>query len=438
MTLVGWWPLHDSSAQDYSGNGNHGTPNGGVTTGVAGRGGLEAMSFDGTDDYIDTPNPLSYNDRRFAFGGWVRPRNSGASEEHVISVADDGSNPRTMLVWRGDHFSIYADDGSNVLNNQGHNSGRMANEWYHVFLIRKDDTWYTVVDGEVVDITTKSLGNTLDSSDPADMEIGRAKDGTSYIDASICDVRAYKRDLTLSEVYKLYKIGNTDLARPPTNGISRYPLDGDATDAWGSNDGTNNGVTFVSNAVSGQSGYFEGSNTDYIEINDGGDNSTWYGLSELTVSMWVNPDSINDWQRYIEAGGTNNSNIWMLLNKSGSELAAEILDSNGNLQTAGYGRNLPTNVWSHIAFVVDSNSLTLYVNGTVENRVSTAGGIDTESDGDPVRIGKNNGSSEALTGHLDDVRIYDYALEPHEVFEVYQWGTRGKDMRKHLVNRRQR
>jgi hypothetical protein len=39
-------------------------------------------------------------------------------------------------------------------------------------------------------------------------------------------------------------------------------------------------------------------------------------------------------------------------------------------------------------------------------------------------------------GKLDDPRLYSRPLKSHEVFQLYQWGTRGRDMRKLTVNAR--
>jgi hypothetical protein len=41
-----------------------------------------------------------------------------------------------------------------------------------------------------------------------------------------------------------------------------------------------------------------------------------------------------------------------------------------------------------------------------------------------------------MDGLIDDVRIYDRALEPWEIHEIYRWGTRGRDLRPDLVRKK--
>lgn len=49
--LIGWWPLHEKTGRsnDLSGNENHGSNNSPIH-GIAGKGGLTAYSFNGSDD----------------------------------------------------------------------------------------------------------------------------------------------------------------------------------------------------------------------------------------------------------------------------------------------------------------------------------------------------------------------------------------------------
>ncbi|MFT4892883.1 MAG: hypothetical protein ACI8Z7_000672 [Candidatus Nanohaloarchaea archaeon] len=71
MGLIGWWPLHENSgrANDLSGNGNHGSLNGSLTQGSAGKGGLVAYKFDGSDDYVSISPTLK--DPEFSVSLWV-------------------------------------------------------------------------------------------------------------------------------------------------------------------------------------------------------------------------------------------------------------------------------------------------------------------------------------------------------------------------------
>lgn len=92
--LIGWWPLHEDSgrASDLSGNGNHGTLSGGVTQGVAGRGGLTAYSFDGVDGEVALPAQTLGNS--FTVALWVYPRSNTPDEtqDHNFWTHKDGDD----------------------------------------------------------------------------------------------------------------------------------------------------------------------------------------------------------------------------------------------------------------------------------------------------------------------------------------------------------
>ncbi len=75
--LVGYWPLDDTSettASDESGNNNDGTLNGGVLVNQTGKVG-QAMSFDGSDDYISLEGDPFTNSSAVSFSVWVNVNN---------------------------------------------------------------------------------------------------------------------------------------------------------------------------------------------------------------------------------------------------------------------------------------------------------------------------------------------------------------------------
>ena len=98
--------------------------------------------------------------------------------------------------------------------------------------------------------------------------------------------------------------------------------------------------------------------------------------------------------------------------------------------------NFVAKEWSHVSLIFDSNNdeISLFHNGVHIETKSVSFVNETETD---LYIGYDGvGNDEYYQGKLDDVRIYDKALSPSEVFELYRWGTRGRDMRKLTTNSR--
>lgn len=233
MTLIGWWPLHDDSAQDYSGNGNHGTPNGSPTTGVAGKAGLQATSFNGSDDYI---SGVGNQDRDYlTLSVWIRPDSLPSSGERtVIWHGNAGTTEDNFgLTYEDDRFRFSFQPSSGNINVYGGTPSQ--NEWTHLAMTWDGDTAIGYVNGESVVRSTSESGELVSNSSNR-LQIGAYDDDSSSwvenVDGSICDLRVYNSALSQSEIQTLYESGSADLASPPTDGVARYKLDGDATDTW--------------------------------------------------------------------------------------------------------------------------------------------------------------------------------------------------------------
>jgi hypothetical protein len=217
MTLELHLPLHDGAngtAVDYSGNDNHGTLNGGPTTGVAGRGGLQATSFDGTDDYIATP--VRFNDYSDAItvSAWVRlPTVSSSGYERVMAARSSGGNTYAFLrLWDGNpNFG----SASSTSNQAVGSSVVPENEWVHLVGVWDGSEYRVYLNGSL-DGSTSGNWESVD----ADAYIAARNDQndgtvTQYNELSVCDVRVYNRALSAAEIQTLYEWGSADLARPP-------------------------------------------------------------------------------------------------------------------------------------------------------------------------------------------------------------------------------
>jgi hypothetical protein len=89
----------------------------------------------------------------------------------------------------------------------------------------------------------------------------------------------------------------------------------------------------------------------------------------------------------------------------------------GATQTTEHGvegpASLPLNTWTHLATTYDGSRLRLYVNGVEVASAAFTGSIATS--GGAFRIGGNSIWGEFFEGFIDEIRIYDRALEPAEI-----------------------
>lgn len=437
--LVGYWPLHDNSAIDYSGNGNHGTLNGGVTTGVAGKGGLQAMNFDGNDDYILANSSTVDGETEASVMGWCKVKKDGTfggiyGHQSNINSAGGGILIKKQNSDQNNAINVLLngyDGGSNPTIKWTPPSD-FWDEWNHVGVTWDGSKLRLYINSEVVASSDASSVSTL--NDLGAFEIGRYEwadtGGVYYGNTDACDVRVYSRALSDAEVQTLYEWGKGDYVRPPNDGISYYKLDGDATDSWGSNDGTTEGgVAYSSNSIRNQSLDLDGSD-DYVETK----NFSALESNTFSISFWGYVKDQSKFNGAIVQRNSNNSGVFLGTDGDSNDPYFGIHDTNGNNHaiTSGAG-NWPENKWIHVAGIKTESGMKLFLNSNLEDNIQQS--FTPLSTSSTTYIGANQSKTRAyFRGLIDDVRIYDRAISRREVHELYRWGTRGRDMRKFLVN----
>jgi large repetitive protein len=148
----------------------------------------------------------------------------------------------------------------------------------------------------------------------------------------------------------------------------------------------------------------------------------------LSVVLWVRsgaaglhglvnkylPGSLNGYQIFINSG----------------MLCAWYFKDAGNYVWDGTGCSLMTpgvtdNLWHHVALVVDDSGGRLYVDGEVQASrawTGTPGAVSTTTD---LVIGSYPGvAAPYLPGTIDDVRLYDRALDADEVAGLHSGASR--------------
>ena len=416
--IVGWWPLHDDTAQDYSGNGNHGTLNGGVTTGVAGRGGLQAMSFDGGNDIIDITKP-SLDNSTWSFWIKLNSVNTGSVQTVTRARTPDGYNLK--IDEEGGTLTASQYDGSSW---QSSSFGSVTTEkWYHIVVTNDSENseLTTFLDSSVTGSTTTAYNDTNDIG----FSIGASPYDANYSNIILYDFRIYNYVLSSSEIQTLYEWGSQDLARPRTDGTSYYKLDGDATDSWGSNDGTTYGGVSWVDGVRGQAVSLDGSDDEIVSSN------TVATTDYMTVSAWVKkPTSTTDNEYAVTWGPDSNNLVTIFYYGSSGQDWCTFIQVGGSNNIIHTGILAETG-WNHFAIVITPSEHISYANGVEVGRESHGFTPSNIGDGNFYVGARPDG--KYYDGNVDDVRIYPFALEPWEVHDLYRYGTFGTDQRRFLV-----
>ena len=82
-------------------------------------------------------------------------------------------------------------------------------------------------------------------------------------------------------------------------------------------------------------------------------------------------------------------------------------------------RAIPIDTWTHVAFSYDGNYLKLYLNGVLDAVSKEVSGTINPA-GTNLAIGNNLSKTRGFKGIIDEVRIYNRALNAAEIKRLYE------------------
>ena len=238
-----------------------------------------------------------------------------------------------------------------------------------------------------------------------------------------------KKTLLLLSV--AFATGMATLTAQVTNGlVAKYSFNsGNANDEVGANDGTITGAVLTTDRFG---------NADHAYEFDGVDDFLDLGASatikpvEGSVSVWAKMTAIST-----SGTGYNVNPIFLSKNTSdvglyieGCALYVTMADTFPHVATTDYNtltetyfsavEPLEINSWSHYVVTYNNDSLSLFINGQLENRIFK-GFENTFSVTEPVYVAQSGlpGNMRYFNGAIDDLRIYNRTLNQEEADSLY-------------------
>lgn len=195
--------------------------------------------------------------------------------------------------------------------------------------------------------------------------------------------------------------------------VAAYSFDeAGGSEVFDASGNANNGTISGAARVSGRFGnalQFNGNNawvtiadSDSLDLTDG-----------MTLEAWVRPTTSSDaWETVVLKESASGLAYALYANSDAKRpVGSANTGSDHNLYGA---ETLPANQWTHLATTYDGTTQRLYVNGIEIANAPQSGDLEL-SDGN-LRIGGNNSwLDEFFTGYIDEVRIYNRAIESHEI-----------------------
>ena len=202
--------------------------------------------------------------------------------------------------------------------------------------------------------------------------------------------------------------------------LAHWPLDEDAgivaADAVGNSDGTVVGAAWVG-GIAGNALDFDGvddhvvmANTAALDITD----------TEITLAAWIYPHN---------GGATGGSRAISKRTDGGGSDVYSMYTYQSRLRFRLDGQDLISaqtftpGEWLHVAMVYDGVDKRIYLDGVLDPATPQAKTDAIDASSRAVHLGMREGENRRFNGLLDDVRIYERALDAAEVAALADTGN---------------
>jgi len=210
--------------------------------------------------------------------------------------------------------------------------------------------------------------------------------------------------------------------------VSWWQAEDDASDSVGSNSGVlANDASFDAGMV-GEAFTFNGTNQS-VEI----PYSATMATPGFTLEAWVKPaGQAEDWlgQAFV-FGQSYGRQLVVRAGSQGLAVALQISNDPWTFYEVDSSGEIPIGEWTHLAGTWDGGTLSLYINGTLDQQAAVdtvawdsgcafhIGGV-YDPEGDCAYVG------QFFNGLIDEVSLYDRALFAGEINAIYLAGAAGK------------
>ena len=141
------------------------------------------------------------------------------------------------------------------------------------------------------------------------------------------------------------------------------------------------------------------------------------GLSDFTVSAWVNPSAQPTWSRVFDFGTGTGTYMFLTVDGGGTGVRFAITTNGGGAeQQVNTNTHLPLNTWSHLAVTLSGTTATVYINGVAAgNNPNVTLHPSDLGNTNQNWIGRSQYGDPDLPATVDDFQIYGHALSSTEV-----------------------
>lgn len=437
-TLVAYYPFN-GNANDKSSFGNDGEVFGATLTEDRFGNANSAYEFDGNNDYVWLGDAEALSPENITVSAWFN------SESQKLG------NPITQFIIRnrlwgysisfnplmfgttphiGGIVSIVSlDDSGSQYRFQSTETSYNDGKWHFLSFTYNSNEFKFYIDGEKVFQDSTQGANRPIYYEPGGTSIGRGGDAANnHFEGKIDDVRIYNYALSDSLIWDLYTEGGWPLPEDttivPNDTLAAYfPFNGDASDSSGYG---NHGKVFGAELSSdrfGREGFayrFDGID-DFIEIQNP---AMLHSGKNLSMSFWAK--GISQDTTFKGLISKNNMQPFGIAIDDGGRILFTISDKGIPLNMVVNNLNIDPEEWyQYVAVFRADEYMRLFQNGTEIGTLygSIPSNMDVTSES--ILFGATSITTESkkdtmfFKGHIDDIRFYNYDLNPDEVNNLF-------------------
>lgn len=378
---------------------------------------------------------------------WAKPTEN-ATIRGVVSQG--GPNWYTGFDTSGRMIASYNNSSSVQVVFRSNNNVMTVNEWHfytYVFSVSGSNVTINFYrDGQAVGTSTSSAGYSATYASGG-LKVGTITTGsTNAFIGFIDEVKVFNYVRTAAQIKSDFiqdaansgssAIQGMALQTPLSNGLVGYWKMDEATGAGSTladssqNNNTGTAVLWGGGNTSTDSAHVQGKFANGFSF-DGGDDyvnrpdtSSLSITGSFTAGAWVNPSGFSSQRAIIakDASGSNRS-FYIAILATGAVRA--LVSSDGSTITFRDSiATLSSGSWQHVMMVYNSTTATLdiYINGQLSNGALTGTVPSSIFDGNAdINIGEDANLSQFFLGTMDEARIYNRALSPVEVRQLYNF-----------------
>ena len=402
------------NANDQSSYANHAQVNGAVLTQDRFNFSNRALYFDGIQSSLRAENGAQLNTAHTTISLWVKVNQLPAQGE-VFLLSHGGWQERWKISLPGHGKPVFTTNSAGGIKDMDTDSVSLpVGEWRHLVMVHDGSNDKIYVNG-VLKNSKAATGALNNTTKPFGMGFDPI-DATNYFNGSLDEIMVFDTALTETQISALYTAQST--APAVTNEIvADYSFNGSGFDASVyANHATLNNVKSTTDRF----GYgfkafeFNGSSSTILAPNSSPLNSP-----TTTISFWVKVNALpgNGESFLLSFGGWQER--WKISLPTHGKPVFTTNHSNGiSDMDSGDGNALPIGTWAQVVMIHDGAFDKIYINGIKKAEKAVVGTLKNTIK--PLGIGYDpidNGSF--FNGSLDEVRIYNYALNEAEVTSLY-------------------